>query len=177
MDEHQENQVEAAETAEKTDDNLQNHEEKRIAELEAEVDKYRDQLVRAMAEADNIRKMSERDIEKAYKFGNTKLLGDILPVVDSLHRALQGDEPVDETAKSYREGMQLTQDMLLKVLEKHSVETIAPAVGEAFNPDMHEAMTMLPSPDHGSNTIIEVLENGYQLNGRVLRAARVVVAQ
>ena len=150
--------------------------EQQLNALEMQLAEYKDVAIRAKAEADNARRRAERDVQDAHKFGGKKILTDLLPVVDSLVRGLEGPEPQDPQAQSYRQGMTLTLDILEKTLEKHGVQAIAPAKGEAFDPARHEAMSMQPDPQAKSNTILQVLQKGYELNGRVIRAAMVIVA-
>lgn len=150
--------------------------EQELNRKDKEVAEYKDAAIRAKAEMENIRRRAERDVQNAHKFGNEKLLSDMLPVLDGLVRGLEGEAPTDPHAKALREGMELTLDMFEKALVKHGLEVISPEKGEAFNPELHEAMTMQPDPNADSNTILQVLQKGYQLNGRVLRAAMVIVA-
>lgn len=151
--------------------------EKGLNEMEHQVDEYKDAAIRAKAELENIRRRSERDIGNAHKYGNEKLLSALLPVMDSLTRSLEGPELQDPHLKSMREGMELTLDLFEKTLEKFGVETTNPEPGEAFNPEQHEAMSMQDGPGAESNTVLQVVQKGYLLNGRVLRAAMVVVAK
>jgi molecular chaperone GrpE len=158
--------------------NYPSHEEleQQLNALEMQVSEYKDAAVRAKAEADNVRRRAERDVEKAHKFGSEKLLVDMLPVVDSLVRGLEAAEPQDAQAKTYRDGMVLTLDILEKTLQKHGIKVIDPAKGEPFNPELHEAMSMQPGSGAKANTVLQVLQKGYELNGRVIRAAMVMVA-
>ncbi|PHQ81261.1 MAG: nucleotide exchange factor GrpE [Coxiella sp. (in: Bacteria)] len=162
-----------AEAADKGD-NGPSHEalEQELNALEMKLAEYKDTAIRAKAEADNVRRRAERDVQNAHKFGTEKLLTDLLPVVDSVVRGMEGMSADDPG----REGMALTLSLLEKTLEKHGVKVIHPELGEAFNPDKHEAVTMQAAPDAESNTILQVLQNGYELNGRVVRAAMVIVA-
>lgn len=137
---------------------------------------YKDAAIRAKAEMENIRRRAERDVQNAHKFGSEKLLSDMLPVLDGLVRGLEGETPSDPHAKALREGMELTLDLFEKTLAKHGLEAICPEQGDAFNPELQEAVTMQPDPSAKSNTVLQVLQKGYQLNGRVLRAAMVIVA-
>ena len=105
-------------------------------------------------------------------FVDEKLINELLPVVDSLDRGLETGAPDDPM----RAGLQLTLDLLLKTLQKHGVELIDPKPGDAFSPELHEAMAMQPDPKAKSNTVLHVAQRGFMLNGRVLRAAMVVVA-
>lgn len=153
-----------AETSEQLDGEL-NEAEQKIAQ-------YKEQALRAQAELQNVRRRAERDVQNAYKFGSEKLIGDILPVVESIERGLASgaqDDPM-------RAGLQLTLDQFEKALAKHGVELIVPKAGDAFNPEQHEAMAMQPDPKAKPNTILHVAQRGYMLNGRVLKAAMVVVA-
>ncbi len=149
--------------------------EDRLTAMEQVVDEYKDKNLRVMAEMKNAQERAERDISKAHKFGTEKLIVDLLPVVDSLVRGLESSVN-DPQQNSIHEGMQLTLDLLIKTLTKHGVEVINPARGEAFNPEIHEAMSMQQDPKAKPNTILQVLQHGYALNGRVLRAAMVIVA-
>lgn len=132
--------------------------------------------IRAQAEVQNVRRRAERDVANAHKFALEKFAGDILTVADSLDRGLATLDPDDETLKPAREGLELTSKVLLDVFAKHNLEQIDPQ-GEPFNPEHHEAMTMIPAPNVEPNTVVEVLEKGYQLNGRLIRPARVVVSK
>lgn len=152
-------------------------------ELEQELNKkdmalaeLKEAAMRAKADAENARRRAERDVQNARKFGSERLLTDLLPVVDSLVRGLEGQEPTDQQARALHEGMQLTLDLLEKTLAKHGLEVIEPARGDTFNPEAHEAMSMQPDPELQSNTVSQVLQKGYSLNGRVIRAAMVMVA-
>lgn len=135
-----------------------------------------DKFVRVQAEMENLRRRTEKDLQNAHKFGLENFIKELLPVVDSLELGLQavaGDSP--EFIK-LREGSELTLKQLLSVLEKFNCVTIDP-VGEAFNPEKHQAMSMQPAPDAEPNTVLTVFQKGYLLNERLLRPAMVVVAQ
>jgi molecular chaperone GrpE len=130
--------------------------------------------VRAMAEVDNMRRRAERDVENAYKYSSEKIIVNLLPVVDSLEQAIQlSDSKADA---SMREGLELTMKLLVDALEKQGVKQLNP-MGEVFNPQEHEAMSMQESPDAANNTILMVFQKGYKLNDRVIRPARVIVAK
>ncbi|MBL7252382.1 nucleotide exchange factor GrpE [Alloalcanivorax sp. C16-2] len=132
--------------------------------------------LRAQAEIQNVRRRAERDVESAHKFALEKFAADVLTVADSLERGLATLNPEDEALKPAREGLELTLKVLLDVFAKYNLEQIDPQ-GQPFNPEHHEAMTMVPAPNAEPNTVIEVLEKGYQLNGRLIRPARVVVSK
>ncbi|OGT97833.1 MAG: nucleotide exchange factor GrpE [Gammaproteobacteria bacterium RIFOXYB2_FULL_38_6] len=150
--------------------------EDQLTALEKKVEEYRDQALRAQAMVDNIQRRTARDIENAHKYGIEKLLIDLLPVLDSLNRAMQGEEAQDPHVKNMRAGIQLTLDMFLKALNKFGVKEIHPAVGDLFNPTLHEAMSIAQNTDQEHNTIVQVMAKGYELNDRIIRAAIVIVA-
>ena len=141
--------------------------------LQAEVAAARDQVLRANAEMQNVRRRAEQDVEKAHKFALERFAGELLAVVDNLERALTAIAEEDATQ---REGVELTLKSLLATLEKHGVNLINPQ-GETFNPEHHQAITMLDIPGAAPNTVAEVMQKGYSINGRLLRPAMVVVAK
>lgn len=141
--------------------------------LQAELAAARDQVLRANAEMQNVRRRAEQDVEKAHKFALERFAGELLTVVDNLERALAAIADDDAT---HREGVELTLKSLLAALEKHGVNLINPH-GEAFNPEHHQAITMLDIPGAAPNTVAEVMQKGYSINGRLLRPAMVVVAK
>ena len=128
------------------------------------------------ADMENLRKRLVREHEKSRRRTLERFMGDLLPVRDSLERGLEAAEDPTATVEALKEGKQLIMKMLTKVMGDHGLETIDP-VGEAFDPEHHEAMTMLPSPEHDENTIIDVLEKGYKLHERLIRPAKVVVSR
>jgi molecular chaperone GrpE len=154
--------------------------EEKLAEADAELAKVKKALaeadVRAQAEVQNVRKRAERDVQHARKFALEKFAGDLLSVADNLERGLAALDADDEALKGAREGIELTLKSLLDAFARYNLEQISPA-DEPFNPELHEAMTMVPVPNVDPNTVIEVLEKGYQLNGRLIRPARVVVSK
>ena len=125
----------------------------------------------------NMELRTSREIDKARKFANDRLLKELLPVMDSLVRGLGDSDSDDPKVQSIREGMMLTMDLFTKTLNRFGVVVIDPAVGEDFNPEQHEAMSVMSHPKAKPNTIIEVLQKGYCLNGRVIKAAMVIVAK
>lgn len=157
-------------------------EDRQIAELEAALEAARqeaadnkDLALRTKAEAENIRRRAENDVVSARKYAIEKFAAELLAVVDSIEQGLQL-KAENEESKAIQDGMELTLKMMLSTLEKFGVEQLNP-LEEVFDPQLHEAMTMVPSPDHESNTVIDVFQKGYTLNGRLIRPARVVVAQ
>ena len=140
----------------------------------------KDAELRTQAEMQNLRRRSERDVENAHKYGLEKLINGLLPVLDNFDRAINAvgeDAAADnEALKALLEGVELTRKSAIDVLSGFSVEVLEP-FGEPFDPQFHEAMTMVPSATAEPNSIIDVLQKGYTLNGRLLRAAMVVVAK
>jgi len=144
--------------------------------LERKSTEFQDQAIRAQAELENVRRRMEQEVAKARKFGVERLAADLIPAVDSLARGLKDDHAKHNDLKAVRHGMELTLDMLRKALEKNGIIMINPAVGDAFDPAQHEAMSTQSDADAKPHTILQVLEQGYALNGRVLRAAMVIVS-
>ncbi len=144
--------------------------------VEAELKEHWERILRLQAEQENLRKRSQRELENAHKYGIEKFAAELLPVKDSLELGLAaaGDEAGE--AEKIREGMELTLRMFSDVLEKFGVEEINPK-GEKFNPEHHQAMSIQESADVEPNTVIEVMQKGYLLNGRLIRPAMVVVSK
>lgn len=168
-----EGQPEAVQTDEqKQDENL----EELLEQAQAELAEAKDQVLRTQAEMQNVRRRAEQDVEKARKFALERFSKDLLPVLDNLERAIDSADQENEQLKPLREGVELTQKNFLEVLARFNLERLDP-VGEPFDPQMHEAISMVPAPDAEPNTVINVAQKGYALNGRVIRAAMVVVSQ
>ncbi|MDJ0995187.1 MAG: nucleotide exchange factor GrpE [Dinoroseobacter sp.] len=143
----------------------------------AERDELKDRLMRALAEAENIRKRGERDRREAEQYGGSKLARDMLPVFDNLRRALDAaDEQSKEVAGGVIEGVELTLRELLNVFGKHGIRPIAPDVGDAFDPQLHQAMFEAPVPNVPHGHIIQVMVEGFELHDRLLRPAQVGVS-
>ena len=145
-----------------------------VAAAQAEVAKMREAMLRMQAETENTRKRLTRELERSRRLALERVLKDLLQVRDSLERGLEVDRD-SATVDSLLEGQALTLKMLDKVMQDHHLEQIDPA-GEPFDPELHEAMTVLPSPEHDENTVLEVLQKGYRLHDRLIRPARVVVS-
>ena len=153
--------------------------EAQLEALSAQLSSAKDEQLRTQAEMQNLRRRAERDVEKAHKFGLEKLINGLLPVLDNFDRAIAAVPEAaadDEVVKSLLEGVELTRKTALDVLKTFSVEVLEP-YGEPFNPEFHQAMTMVPSSTAEPNSVIDVLQKGYTLNGRLLRAAMVVIAK
>lgn len=146
----------------------------KVEELEQSLAEAKDQSLRAAAEAQNVRRRAEQEAEKARKFALEKFVKELLPVVDSLEKALEAME--DGASDVHREGVSMTLKLQLDVLGKFGVEAVEPH-GEPFDPQYHEAMAMVPNPDLEPNSVMDVMQKGYLLNGRLVRPAMVVVSQ
>lgn len=136
----------------------------------------KEQQLRNLAELDNVRKRAEREISTGVRFGAERLLRDLLATCDSLDLGLKAAAAPEASTQSIAEGLALTQRQFAGVLERHGVVAVDPQ-GQAFNPDWHEAVAVVPSESVAPNHVIEVMQKGYRLHERLLRPARVVVAQ
>lgn len=152
----------------------------RIAELEAQLkdaqQRERDSLLRAKAEVENIRRRTDLDIEKAHKFALEKFSAELLPVIDNLERALDLADRSSAELTSMIEGVELTLKSLLDAVHKFGLEVVAD-VHVPFNPELHQAMTLMESAELEPNHVIMVMQKGYTLNGRLLRPAMVAVSK
>ena len=146
-----------------------------IEALKIENSHLKDSMLRAQAEIQNIRQRAQKDVEKARKYGLEKFINELLPVADNLERALDSVDKDNDIQKSVVEGVELTLKSLQDTLEKFGVATINPQ-GEPFDPQQHQAMSMVPNPDVESNTVLNVFQKGYTLHGRLVRPAMVVVS-
>jgi molecular chaperone GrpE len=164
-------------------ESIEDSQDAKVAELEAallatqaQLKDQQDAVLRAKAEEQNVRRRAEGDIDKARKYALKKFAGELLPVIDNLERALENGDKENEAAKALLEGVELTLQTFISTVEKFGLTVINP-VGEAFNPELHQAIGMQASPDHESNTVMIVMQKGYSLNEQVLRPAMVMVAQ
>ncbi|PRX37181.1 molecular chaperone GrpE [Meinhardsimonia xiamenensis] len=148
-----------------------------VAALQAERDELRDRLMRALAETENLRKRAERERREAEQYGGAKLSRDLLPVYDSLWRALETvSEEQRKAASALIEGVELTMRELLNVFARHGIERIVPEIGEKFDPNAHQAMFEAPVPQTKAGDIIEVMQHGFKMHDRLLRPAQVGVS-
>jgi molecular chaperone GrpE len=174
--------LEGAETEAETSENVVSEEVaptelvSQVEALTASLASAKEQALRAQAEEQNTRRRAQQDVEKAHKFGLEKFVGDLLPVADNLDRALAAINTEDESMKSVVEGLELTRKSFSDILAKHQVIEVDPA-GEPFDPQLHQAMTMVENPDVEPNSVIDVFQKGYTLHGRLVRPAMVVVAK
>lgn len=150
--------------------------EQLLADALAKVEEQKDSVIRAAAEVDNIRRRAAMDVDKANKFALEKFVNELLPVLDNMERALQGTNPQDEATKAIYEGVELTQKGFLTAVAKFGVKPIDPQ-GLPFNPELHQAIGMQPSAEFAANTVMLVMQKGYELNSRLLRPAMVMVSQ
>lgn len=138
----------------------------------AKVEEYKEAALRSHADAQNVRRRAEQDVQKAHKFGLEKFAKDIITVADNLERALTA---ADSDQDAMREGVELTLKSLQETLTRFEVIALDPH-GEPFNPEFHQAMTMVPNPEMEPNTVMDVIQKGYTLHGRLIRPAMVVVS-
>lgn len=151
--------------------------DEQLAALVTERDELKDKFMRALADAENARKRSERDRREAEQYGGSKLARDLLPVFDNMKRAVQAvPEEFREANSAVIEGVELTMRELLNVFRKHGIEPISPEVGDRFDPQLHEAMFEAPLPGTKAGDIIQVEADGFLLHDRLLRPARVGVS-
>lgn len=146
------------------------------ADSNAEVQELKDQLLRAHAEMQNIRRRSEQEVEKARKFALERFAKELLPVVDSLEKAIEASKGEAAVSATLSEGVDMTLSLFMQVLNRSNVEEVNP-LNETFNPEYHEAMSMVPNADLPPNTVMAVLQKGYVLNGRLIRPAMVMVSK
>jgi molecular chaperone GrpE len=148
----------------------------RVLELEEQLAAAKDQSLRVAAEAQNITRRAEQEVDKARKFALEKFAGDLLPVIDSLELALAHSSVEDEQVKKIREGVELTLKMFQDTLKRYNLEAVDPH-GQPFNPEHHQAMAMQENAEVEPNSVLNVFQKGYLLNGRLLRPAMVVVSK
>lgn len=169
-------QVQSDDPLEEAIARVQELEEQLKTQVEEASKKEQDLLLRSRAEIDNIRRRTEQDVEKAHKFALEKFSKDILNTIDNLERALATPANTeDESIKALFDGVELTLKELISTVGRFGVEAVG-VVGETFNPDLHQAISMQPAEGFESNQITAVLQKGYTLNGRVIRPAMVMVA-
>ena len=149
-----------------------------LLQAQEEAASFRDLALRAQAETENIRRRAARDVEQAHKFALEKFAGELLPVLDSIEKAVEaaGALAEGEETKAMAEGVSLCHRLFLDTFGKAGIMPIDPH-GEPFDPEQHQAMAMIEAPHVAPNSVVDVLQKGYQLNGRLLRAAMVVVAK
>ena len=149
--------------------------ETQIEELQQKLSTLGEQLLREQAEMQNVRRRAQRDIESAHKYALEKFASELLSVVDNLERAIEAIDAEDEAQKAVAEGLELTLKTFIEVLGKYNVEAVDPE-GQPFDAELHQAVSTVPNNDVEPNTVINVFQKGYTLNGRLVRPAMVVVS-
>jgi len=144
-----------------------------LEKLQLEVKDLRDEMLRMRADTENLRKRLQREKQDSVQFANERLIRELIPISENLERALAAP---DTNVDSLKEGVQMTSNQILALFKKEKVEPIQ-AVGEPFDPSLHEVLNQIESPDHAENTVIEEYSKGYRMNGRVLLPARVVTSR
>jgi len=184
--EHAEEALNKAAEAASTDDEVESEADENeganrteTEALEARVKEFQEQALRSHAEMQNVRRRAEIDVEKAHKFALEKFVKELLPVAYSLEKAVEsteGQENAGEVVANIREGVEMTLTLFTNSLQKFNVKQLNP-VGEPFDPQQHEAMSMVPAPDAEPNSVVAVVQKGYTLNDRLVRPAMVVIAK
>jgi molecular chaperone GrpE len=149
--------------------------QKKFTETEVKATQYWERLLRMQAEMDNLQRRVERDVANAHKYALEKFVLDLLPVVDSMERSLEMPDEDSVANKALHEGVELTLKMLMNTLEKFGVQQVSP-VGEAFNPEFHQAVTVQANASVKPGTVLNALQKGYLLNNRLVRPALVIVS-
>jgi molecular chaperone GrpE len=165
----------AASVEQPSDDNRADDPTLKLQEAEKKAAENYDKYLRSVAEFDNYRKRSIREKADAINYGNEKLLQDFLPLLDGIDRALEQSDKVGDI-ESFKKGLRMIRDQFLGLLEKNGVESIE-ALQKDFDPNLHEAMLQIDSPDHEHNKVVNEFEKGFLLKGRLLRPARVSVCK
>ena len=150
--------------------------EEQLLQAQATIKEYWDQVVRMRAEVENNRKRAERDVENAHKYALKNFVDSLLPVIDSMEMGQTAANAENATLESIREGSELTMTMFAQVLERSGLQQINP-LGEKFDPEKHQAISMVEVPDAAPNSVIEVMQKGFSLNDRLIRPAMVVVTK
>jgi molecular chaperone GrpE len=140
------------------------------------LEELKDQAIRVKADAQNVRRRAEQDVEKAHKFALDKFAKELLPVIDGLEKAVEAEIASGNEMNPLREGVEMTLSMFLSSIQKFNLEQVDP-VGQPFDPSLHEAMSMVEVPNAEPNTVIAAMQKGYTLNGRLVRPAMVMVSK
>lgn len=150
--------------------------EELVAQLSEDVVEARDAALRAQADAQNVKRRAEQDVEKARKFALERFCNELLPVADNLERALEAAAGDEEVVKPIAQGIELTLKSFHDAMKKFNIEAVDPQ-GEPFDPQLHQAMSMVENGEVEPNTVIAVMQKGYTLNGRLVRPAMVMVSK
>lgn len=144
--------------------------------LSQQLEELKDQAIRVKADAQNVRRRAEQDVEKAHKFALEKFAKELLPIIDGLEKAVEAEIALGNEMTPLREGVEMTLSMFLSSIQKFNLEQVDP-VGKPFDPSLHEAMSMVEAPNAEPNTVIAAMQKGYTLNGRLVRPAMVMVSK
>ncbi|MFT5220471.1 MAG: molecular chaperone GrpE [Planctomycetota bacterium] len=150
--------------------------EQQLESAQQTIKDYWDQIMRLRAEMENNRKRAERDVENAHKYALRGFFENLLPIIDSMEMGQTAATAENATLESIREGTEMTMNMFIQALEKHGLEQIDP-VGDKFDPERHQAISMVEDANAASNSVIQVMQKGFLLNERLIRPAMVVVAK
>ncbi len=151
--------------------------QQKLGELQEELAKHKDMVLRAKAEVDNMHRISKKEVADAHKFGLKKFTIELLPILDTLERAIEVEVPEGDAAmQTMYQGVEMTLQMFRDACNKHGLETMDP-VGEKFDPAYHEAISMQEDPNAEPNTVLMVVQKGYILNERVIRPAKVIISR
>ncbi len=173
QEDKQENAQSQAEESENNTNEMERSLDQQLEDAQQQAAEYHDKMLRMQAEMENLRKRTERDVSNAHKYAVDKFANELLQVKDSLELGLSAE---DIDVEKLQEGTELTLKILSNAFEKFSIEELNP-VGEAFDPNLHEAMTMQESKEHEPNSVLTVVQKGYTLHGRLIRPAMVIVAK
>ena len=168
--------TEQDQNAEAAPENNEQDVEALLEDARSKADEHWNELLRARADLENMRRRHSRDLENAHKHALDKFVAELMPIADSLELGMQAAKKDGATLETVAEGMDMTMKMLLSSIGKMGLEQINPE-GEAFNPEMHQAVSMQPAEGVEANQVIAVMQKGYSFNGRVLRPAMVIVSQ
>lgn len=148
-----------------------------LEDARSKADEHWDQVVRLQAELENVRRRAAKDVESAHKFGLEKFVKELLPVIDSLQMGLEASQNSDgEALHKLQEGTEMTINMFVSGMAKFNVQTVG-QIGDKFNPEFHQAMTMQESDEHDPDTVMMVMQKGYVMNERLIRPAMVMVSK
>ena len=164
------------ETRTDTENEAEEGTEQQLEQAQATIKEYWDQIIRLKAEMENSRKRAGRDIENAHKYALRNFAESLLPVIDSMELGQQAAEAENASLSGIEEGTQMTMTMFVQALEKHGLKQIDP-LGEPFNPDQHQAISMVEDEEAEHNVVIKVMQKGFLLNDRLVRPAMVVVSK
>jgi len=163
-------------SAKETSEDLEESPEQALEKAQATIKDYFDQMMRLRAEMENNRKRAERDVQNAHKYALKNFTEALLPVIDSMEMGMNAALAENATLESIRQGSELTMNMFVQVLKKQGLSAINP-LGEMFDPEQHQAISMVEDDKAESNTVINVMQKGFMLNDRLVRPAMVVVAK